>query len=159
LHVYDEQHSGDQLQRLASAAAKMTMIWVPRVPPSPNELRRKYRHAHAYRRLREQWEHDLFYGVGSSRLRAELEDTAENVKMRVQITLYHSRDYDADNLAGCQKPILDALKNLHFIADDCSKKLLLLPAEQVKVARKEAKTLVKIGPADEQESSLPMVRA
>src|SRR6516164_953856 len=26
------------------------------VPPSPNELRRKYRHPHAYRRLRDTWQ-------------------------------------------------------------------------------------------------------
>jgi len=124
----------------------MIHITVPMVPPSPNELRRKYRHPHAYRKLRKQWEHDLFYGVSCSRHRNELFACAKTVeKMCVQITVYHTRTYDEDNLQGCQKPILDALKNLGFIANDSIQKLLLMPALQV--TSKEKKTIVKVGPA------------
>jgi len=122
----------------------MKAIMIPAVPPSPNELRRKYRHPHAYKKLRQQWEHDLFYGMSCARHRQELVDQAKSFQqMRVHVTVYHSRLYDSDNLAGSQKPILDALKNLGFIADDSPARLDLLTPSQI--ISDEKKTIVRIG--------------
>ena len=124
----------------------MILITIPMIPPSPNVLKRTYRHPHAYKRLREQWEHDLYYGVACGRHRSYLRDNAIHGKMWVQIIIHHRKPFDPDNLQGSQKVILDALKNLRFIADDSSEKLDLIPAEQV--IGKEQKTIVKIGVVD-----------
>lgn len=123
----------------------MMILTILAVPPSPNELRRKYRNPHAYKRLREQWEHDLHYGVSCSRHRQELREHAQQGRLQVEITVYHARAYDPDNLQGCQKVVLDALVNIGFLADDSIQKLHLLPARQIR--SKELKTTVKIGPA------------
>jgi len=123
----------------------MKLISIPNAPPSPNELRRKYRHPHAYRKLRQQWEHDLFYGVSCSRHRQELiAQAAASPRMRVAITIFHPRVFDQDNLVGSLKPILDALRNLGFIVNDSIDKLELMEPTQVK--SKEKKTLVAISP-------------
>ena len=116
------------------------MIRVPLVPPSPNELRRKYRHPHAYRKLRKLWEAELLYGASCSRHRNELIALAEKSIVTVQITVHHTHAFDMDNLMGAQKVILDALRNIHFLANDDAKHLQLLPPEQV--IGKEKYTLV-----------------
>jgi len=125
----------------------MVLISIPRVPPSPNVLKRKYRTPHTYKKLREEWEHDLYYGVSCGRHRSYLRDNAKMGRMWVQITVHHSKPFDADNLQGSQKVILDALRNLEYIADDSQDKLNLIPAEQI--IGKEKKTVVKIGVVDE----------
>lgn len=98
-----------------------------------------------YRKLRKLWEHNLFYGASCSRHRNELIAFAKVSRMVVQITVFHNREFDVDNLAGSQKPILDALKNIHFIRDDSAKFLELYPPAQV--LSKEGKTVVRISPA------------
>jgi hypothetical protein len=118
------------------------IITVPLVPPSPNELRRKYRNPHAYRRLRKLWEDELFYGASCSRHRAELIDAAKKGRMRVQITVHHPRIFDQDNLPGALKPILDALVNIHFLANDDREHLELLPPAQIHSTEK--KTVIVI---------------
>lgn len=142
LHLYRDQHSIEQLHGEPGAAQPM-IISVPLVPPSPNELRRKYKHPHAYRKLRKLWEQELFYGASSARHRNEQIFFADHgVKMRVRITVFHAREFDADNLAGAQKPILDALVNIGFIKDDSSIHLELDPPEQT--ISKEKKTVIYI---------------
>jgi hypothetical protein len=124
----------------------MIHITVPSIPPSPNVLRRKYRNPHTYRRLRKQWENDLFYGVSCSRHRNDLIALATATQqMQVQVTIYHTKPFDDDNLVGALKPILDALRNIGFIANDSPDKLELLPTTQV-IGPEECKTVVKIGP-------------
>ena len=118
------------------------MITVPLVPPSPNELRRKYRNPHVYRKLRKLWEQELFYGASCARHRNELIALAKKSKMTVAITVFHSREFDVDNLAGSQKPILNALKNIHFIRDDSPACIELSPPQQV--LSKDHKTVVCI---------------
>jgi len=125
----------------------MFIIHVPLVPPSPNVLRRKYWHPHAYRRLRMQWENDLFYGTSCARHRQQIIEWAKAGKMCVQIIVKHTRSFDADNLAGCQKPILDALKNIGFLKDDSAESLELLGPRQQLVRKQDCETLVRIGPA------------
>lgn len=105
-------------------------------PPSPNELRRKYRTPLAYMRLRKNWEEALFYGVGSGRQRAILIEQAQNRRMRARITIYHRREFDPDNLVGCLKPVLDALRVVGYIHDDSSEWLeLILPPGQERTLR------------------------
>ncbi len=126
----------------------MTILEVPDIPPSPNIVKRKYRNPHVYATLRKDWEWSLLGAVGPHH-RACLKEQAKKVgKVRVQIFVHHSRLYDADNLMGAQKVVLDALTNVGFIGGDNSDKLDLLPAVQVKCAHKERKTVVKIGVAD-----------
>jgi Holliday junction resolvase RusA-like endonuclease len=122
----------------------MKIITVHMVPPSPNELRRKYRTYHAYRQLRKQWQHDLFYSL-CLRHRNELMDHARKAgQMCVAITIYHTKEFDPDNLPGACKPILDALVNLQYLADDSPSKLQFSVSQ---VIGSEKKTEIKIGPA------------
>jgi hypothetical protein len=126
----------------------MMILEVPDIPPSPNVIKRKYRNPHAYKVLRTLWEWSLF-SAPCQRHRKALVAQAKNVaKVQVQITLHHSGVYDEDNLAGAQKVVLDALVNIGFIAGDSPAKLDLLPPAQVKCARKDVKTIVKIGVAE-----------
>lgn len=127
----------------------MIVIEVPGIPPSPNELRRKYRNPHAYKRLRERWEHDLAYGLsGGAHQRKALTSESQTRRMAVQVTLYHARLFDADNLTGALKPVLDALVRIHYLKDDGPAWLHLLPTQQVQCPRKHARTVIRIGPAD-----------
>lgn len=123
----------------------MTILEVSEVPPSPNVVKRKYRNPHEYKKLRATWEWALF-GAPCAHHRNQLKAQAKKVgRVRVQVTMHHSRPYDPDNLVGAQKVILDALVNIHFLAGDSADKLDLLPAEQVKCPHKERKTVVRIG--------------
>jgi len=131
----------------------MNYICVSMVPPSPNVLRRKYRNPHVYKKLREAWEHALYYMAGSGRHRNQLQDFARTHKMRVRIILHHRGSYDPDNLYGCLKPVLDALKEVGYIRDDNARCLELAPPEQVlTTSTKENKTEIWIGPVLEGES-------
>jgi hypothetical protein len=96
----------------------MTRILIPMIPPSPNELRRKYRNPFAYKRLREAWEQSLAYGVESAEVHQALVQRAKNRRVRVAIAIYHRRAYDQDNLYGCLKPVLDAMRNVGYIRND-----------------------------------------
>lgn len=123
----------------------MTILEVPDIPPSPNVLKREYRNPHAYKRLRNLWE-GMLQCAPSPHHRIVLVNQAKaEKKLCVQITVYHSRLYDDDNLAGAQKLVLDALVNIGFLGGDSPDRLELLPAAQIKVPRKELRTVVRIG--------------
>lgn len=108
---------------------------VPMVPPSPNEMRRKYRHPKVYMNLRKVWETSLAAAAGSSeKLRAIREAVASSPKMRVQIIITQGggrKGYDPDNVQGSQKVVLDALKNIGFLRDDSAKHIQLFPPKQI----------------------------
>lgn len=87
------------------------------VPPSPNDLRRKYRNRFAYRDLRLLWENHLYHAI-SGRERNELIDFALGHRMEFSMIQYRAKELDPDNLTGSLKPVLDALKNVGFIHDD-----------------------------------------
>lgn len=74
--------------------------------------------------------------------------------MRVQITLFHKKEFDPDNLAGCQKPILDALVNIHFLADDDREHLELVAPFQV-VDKTKNRTVVSINACTGNPQSYP----
>lgn len=121
----------------------MITITVPLVPPSPNVLKRKYRDPHAYKALRDQWEHDLAFGVSSSREKLELMTQARRGKVRLDITVHHPGVYDPDNLVGSLKPVLDALRNVGYIFND-TPMWMEFHVEQIKTTRQ--KTVIKISP-------------
>lgn len=118
------------------------------VPPSPNVMRRKYRHPMAYRRLRKEWEKELFNNgllqCGAREVNTQTASAEAGKHFNVEITLGHSRPYDPDNLPGSLKVVLDALKNIHFIADDDAKHIELEKPLQVKTKRKECFTRIRI---------------
>ena len=110
-------------------------IEIPRVPPSGNELRRKFRHPHAYRKLRNTWEQEIACALDGARsvARAKLRDhAAQHGKVRLRVSVEHNRFYDPDNLITGLKPVLDSLVRLGFIAGDSLKYLLLLAPQQRK---------------------------
>ena len=72
----------------------------------------------------------------------EMQRQADCHKMRVQVSVYHARKYDLDNLWGSQKPVLDALKNIGLIRDDSEEWLQLDAPTQV--IGKERKTVVTL---------------
>ena len=126
----------------------MVILTIPGIPPSPNVLKRKYRNPHAYRKLRMAWENDLAHSVSGSWRKLELQRQARTGRMFVEVTLHHSREYDADNLVGSLKPVVDALANVGYIGGDSYDKLALLPPRQEKCAQKDCKTVIKIGLMD-----------
>lgn len=126
----------------------MMTLTVPMIPPSPNLLKRKYRHPMAYKRLREYWEGHLFASPSATQ-RTQLKRQAKQAGVLwVQMAVYHSRLYDEDNLQGSYKVVLDALVRIGFLAGDSPDRLRLEPAVQIKSSRKDAHTLVKIGVVD-----------
>jgi Holliday junction resolvase RusA-like endonuclease len=122
----------------------MISITVPLVPPSPNVLRRQFRNPHEYKRLREVWEHSLAYAVGSATLKRELQEQAMTRRVRVRITIHHSRRYDEDNIYGSIKPVLDALRNVGYIHDDNRKWIDLELRQEDGRNTMERKTVVEL---------------
>lgn len=119
-------------------------ITVPFTPPSANVLKRKYRNPHAYARLRDSWQHTIYYLI-DAQTRMWLEAMAKlGKKMRVEITIQHKKLYDEDNaMAGC-KPLLDSLVRLKLLADDNSAHLELsvtqekINADSTRISIREA---------------------
>jgi hypothetical protein len=92
---------------------------VPMIPPSPNELRRKYRNPHVYKKLRLSWELALMVAPGSAvRLAGIRKMAVAHDRIGVFIRIEHTTPYDPDNLTGSVKVVLDAMKNLRFLKDD-----------------------------------------
>lgn len=91
------------------------------VPPSGNELRRKYRHWAAYARLREQWVDWVFAAfLGTDVYLSEMPGQTKE-RARVSIHVCRSRELDEDNLTAGLKPLYDALKKCGFIVNDSPK--------------------------------------
>ena len=113
---------------------------MPGIPPSGNEMRRKYRTPHAYKRLRDCWQRTIWAFLEPGKRRT----ACLEAKMRVTVTIEHARLYDADNaISGC-KPLLDSLTRLVLIRDD-SPEWIELHVEQVK--SRENQTTIEIRPA------------
>lgn len=116
------------------------------LPPSPNVMRRKYRNPHAYMRLRKQWEHTLAYSMRGSFDRDRWKRTAAGAKVRLDVRLYHKRLYDADNLTGSLKVVIDALVNVGYIANDDAAHFELGEVEQI--VSDEIATVLYLSPVD-----------
>ena len=104
------------------------------IPPSLNKVLRM--HWGAKRDLRDNW----ILLIRSALSGAYLKPI---VKMRVKVTLHHSRLYDEDNAMGACKVIFDALKHWHLIYDD-NPAFLEAHVEQVKCTHKQRKTVIEL---------------
>ena len=112
---------------------------MPGCPPSGNVMRRKYRHPHAYARLRNDWQRTIWAFLAPGNRRTACLES----KMRVMVTIEHARLYDADNaISGC-KPLLDSLTRLVLIRDD-SPEWMELEVRQVK--SRENQTTIEVTP-------------
>ena len=132
----------------------MIRFEIPRVPPSPNELRRKYRNPHAYKRLREIWELEVFVNAPKGLPKARPPGPVRRFippegKQVVRIHQRRKRLFDLDNmLYGSMKPVLDALVNVGLILDD-STQHIDLKATQGKCGRLRPSTVIEIEPEGE----------
>ncbi len=104
------------------------------LPPTENQLRRTYRHPHAYRELREHWIKILQFGSGSAKASRLIREAAARGPMRVKILIFKRRFHDQDNADGCRKFILDAARNkkVRFLTDDNTKWLASAIVVQMK---------------------------
>ncbi len=104
------------------------------LPPTENQLRRTYRHPHAYRQLRERWIRILQFGSGSARASRLIREAAARGPMQVKIVLYKRRLHDQDNADGCRKFILDAARSekVRYLTDDNQKWLASATVDQIK---------------------------
>lgn len=93
-------------------------ITVPRSTESNNELKRKYRNQHVYRKLRESWQRDIYILTKKQDVRDLRAHVDLQTRVKVSIHTLRSKLLDRDNLFGGIKPCLDAIKNLGFIVDD-----------------------------------------
>ena len=113
--------------------------------PSPNELRRRYRHWAAYKRLREDWEQRLFLAVPGRQRRAWLRMVVEKrPRVRVEVTVFRKRPLDPDNLTGSLKPVLDGMKNLGLIVDDSKEWIELGPTKQERARGMREATVIEL---------------
>ncbi|MGC2234213.1 MAG: hypothetical protein WBA09_22120 [Candidatus Acidiferrum sp.] len=110
----------------------MTMN-IPDVPPSLNKLLRMHWRRRAVEKAK--WITEIlvsreigFHATG---------------KMRVTITLNHSRFYDKDNAYGACKILVDSMKNFGLIRDD-SPEWLDLTVEQEKCPHKKRHTVIEL---------------
>jgi len=118
----------DGAHRLA-VRGHLIVLTVPATPPSPNVIRRRYRHPHAYRELRQVWAWELKAAAAIDGFRLiALAD--RQCKMHVQIHIAHKQLFDPDNLVGATKVILDALREIHVLYDDSPKFLELEVMQQ-----------------------------
>lgn len=110
------------------------LITIPRVPPSGNELRRKYRHWAVYKQLKTSWAWDLKSYCGGPETFYLITGATLKIKMRLHFNIGRKRLLDKDNAYAGVKPIVDAARELKFIYQD-SPKYLELIVEQFKSAK------------------------
>lgn len=119
------------------------IITVYACPPSPNELRRKYKDWRAYKKLRAAWEHDLYYGVDGAHRREQWKRVVQgNVKIELSATLYHKKLYDPDNLVGAMKPVIDAMVNIGYLKGDSAEQIEIKQIDQV--ISNDLKTIIRL---------------
>jgi hypothetical protein len=71
---------------------------------------------------------------------------AAKTKMRVKITLCHSRLFDRDNAYGSVKPLVDALTHWKIIKDDSAEWLDLVVGQSL-CPHKKRHTIIEVEPA------------
>jgi len=86
-------------------------IWIPFLMPSNNELRRKYRNHHAYRRF-------LWGVMWAIKASCDIPEGRPINRRRVTIVAHVKKRLDGDNFDGGLKPLWDALQRLNFIRTD-----------------------------------------
>jgi len=120
-------------------------IEVPLVPPSANELRRKYRSHWVYAKLKASWQDALYYSTTAIQRRLLIQSAQEAKKIRLKISIYHTGVTDTDNLVASVKPCLDSLVELDFLVNDDPEHLELI-VNQHKCKRWEGRTIIEFEP-------------
>lgn len=120
------------------------ILTIPAIPLSLNQLptdRRGKRTAHWSGKRKERLAWNLL-------VRSQLPEPPKSpsCKMRVKITLCHSRLYDADNAYGSVKPVVDALRDWKLVVNDTAE-WLDLEVLQSKCPHKLRHTIIEIQPA------------
>lgn len=129
---------------------RFTLLIQGRVPPSENQMRRKYAHEWAYKKLREGWEADLKIALGSAIAADEckafaLECKKNKIPIRVEITAFRGQRgklLDPDNADSGRKVVFDALRNIGFLWDDTANAVDAVPVKQIRAARNSDRTLI-----------------
>jgi hypothetical protein len=107
---------------------------IPEIPPSLNKTQRM--HWATQRKLSKMWA----WLIRSKLPEMHLEPI---VKMRVSVTLCHSRFFDKDNAYGACKPLVDGLKTWGLVRDDTAE-FLELTVEQEKCPHKQRHTIIDL---------------
>lgn len=127
----------EQSETRGKQRVKYWELKVPDLPPSANEITRKYRNHHAFSKLKEYWRYLLLEA------RAHFVPKATLPRM-VVVTLYVSRLRDPqNNYLACDKLIADELVKLQALVDD-SKRWADLKVEQVRVKPGDEYTRIEI---------------
>lgn len=124
-------------------------ITIPRVPPSANELKRKYRNPHVYKRLREMWEQEIMVAIRPeirNRIRGFIHKTDPPAKMRLVVRCFRKRLLDTDNLYASLKPVLDSMVSLNLLHDDSEKFLSLEVSQDTTGKGLKPKTILTLCP-------------
>ena len=89
----------------------MITLEIPRIPESPNDLRRfHWRHRHRHDKL---WKDEVWYAVLQAKpFHAPL------AKVKVSIDRRSRGRLDPDNLVSSMKPVIDALRHAGVIRND-----------------------------------------
>lgn len=97
------------------------IVW--QVPKSLNGLLRMYKYPWKYAKYRDDWGWVL-KAAASPNERSALGQMAKSGKrMKVNISMQHTRLYDRDNLYGSVKPVVDSLVELGWLVGDSDKRV------------------------------------
>lgn len=106
----------------------MITLEIPRVPESPNDLRRfHWRHRHRHDKL---WKDEVWYAV----LRIKPPDVPL-ARAKVTIDRRSRGEMDPDNLVACVKPVVDALRHARVILNDTPAHIQLIVTQSRGVPR------------------------
>lgn len=94
------------------------IIEIPRAPATAGELRRRYRHPHAYKDYRNQWQEELMFCLHQPQKGKLTKHADQQGKVRLLITIFPKHLWDPDNLTGAMKPLIDAAKHIGYLHDD-----------------------------------------
>lgn len=117
----------------------MITLEIPRVPPSPNYLLGKHwRHRH---RNSQVWRQEVWVALHQ----AGYSQRTPYPKARVSIDRRAHRELDPDNLVGCMKPVIDALRYADVLVDDTSDHIELVVTQTLD-RKLNPRTLIEIEP-------------
>jgi hypothetical protein len=117
------------------------VLEIPRIPESPNNfLGFHWRHRQNNSKL---WQQEVYFALRKGHLGPAL----PYPKARVHIERRSRGQLDPDNLVGCVKPIIDALRYALVLIDD-SPDHLMLQVTQIRSFRLPPRTRIEIQPLE-----------
>ena len=117
----------------------MQVIIIPEATPSLNEIKRKFRNIHVFKKEQTRWDWLIL---------SEWDRQPTMTNCEITITRYGSKLLDWDNMGGGLKFLMDALTHNRVIEDDNPGVVVRLHLEQSKVKRKDTRTVIKIVPGE-----------